>query len=78
MKSLQERMSQTEEKLRIRESEFTKLRDDFDAYKVRAHNVLQKCKTENNSKNTQEKLQTEINSLSSTLKTLRKELDDTL
>ncbi len=68
----------TDEKLKKKEIEFEKLKDDFDSYKVRAHSVLQKFKSENNAKNDEKKLQSEIEVLGRTVKELRKQLDEAL
>lgn len=65
-----------EDVLKKKESEFNQMKDDFEAYKVRARNVLQKRKTEYNAKNNEEKLQSEIDALGQTIKELRKRLED--
>ncbi|XP_065215211.1 GRIP and coiled-coil domain-containing protein 2-like [Planococcus citri] len=78
LKVSQSKMKILEEHLKKKESEFEKLKEDFEAYKIRAHNVLQKHKNENNSNNNEGKLETKIKDLSQTVKELRKRLDDTL
>lgn len=78
VKSLQLKTIATEEMLKKKENELNQLKDDFEAYKIRAHNVLQKRKTEHNAKNNEEKLQSEIDVLGQTIKELRKRLEDTM
>lgn len=59
-----------------KENEISELRADYEAYKVRAHNLVQKMKNENNINRNDEKLQKEIDTLSQTIRDLRKCLDN--
>lgn len=78
MKSALNKVSILEESIKKKENEFEKLKEDFESYKIRAHNVLQKLRSPNNFKNNEEKLKIEIDNLSQTVKDLRKRLDDSL
>jgi chaperonin cofactor prefoldin len=60
-----------------KENEYSQLQEDYESYKARAHNLLQKMKNENNVKSKEEKLQKEVDTLSQTVRELKKRLDCT-
>lgn len=76
LKSSQSKIGSLEERLKKKENNFDKLKEDFEAYKIRAHNALQKGKLETNIKTNEEKLRAEIEILSQTVKELRTRLDN--
>lgn len=78
IKSLKLEITNSNNNLKKKEKELKTLTDDYEAYKVRAHSVLQKLKMENNSNNNEEKLQSEINILKDMVKELRRQLDSSL
>lgn len=76
IKSIRTKFVSAEEKLKKKENEYEKIKEDFDAYKIRAHSALQKLKSENGANNNEVNLRSEIESLGRTVKELRKRLEN--